>query len=386
MLGPEKTTATDSILSGQDPAGARIVSVVTVMRFSVARNGCCTDPEAFSGQTELLYHEGVAAQGRLQPRVLQRDIDLYAWRNFTDLVVQGTVRSERSQKILPVTLTCNGLALDVRVTGDRWVERGPAGLCFSEPQPFTEMPMRYDRAYGGFDALAEKRLGEPAVRKFMETQFPEIAQRTSRFTYPRNPAGCGYVIDPDSAVGVQLPNLEFPGDALTLDRLVAPADEWARRPYPAAFDWFSHAWFPRMGLFGVIPPTRDDEPPQPETGLGILAPNVAKLPRLQRLRHEFAQGAHPYLWRHRLAGDEQIRVTAMSTDGRDFQVNLPARRPRIFIKQLTDSEETAPVVLDAVFIETDNDRVTLVWRGSLPARRPGMPRGWEKFCTHRVVG
>lgn len=377
---------TDAILSGQDLSGAHVASVVTAMRYTVARTGQCIHPEEPAVQTDVAYHPE-SVQGRLRPRALARDIDLYAWRSFTDVVIQGTARVERPHTALAVTLECTAvrLAIEVHVTGDRQVERGPVGLRFSEPLPFTEMPMTYDRAYGGFDALADLRLGNPRVREFMATQLPDVVSRTSRFAYPRNPAGRGYVIDPDSAVGVSLPNIEFPGDALTPQRIVAPANEWTRRPYPAGFDWFAHAWFPRVGMIGVLPPTRDDESPEPETGLGILAAHAAGLPRSQRIRHELAQGAHPYLWRHRLRGDEQLRVTAMSTDGRDFQVHLPDHRPRIYIKQFTGPEEPAPVVLDAVFVETDLDRVTLVWRGTLPARKPGMQRGWERFCAHRVV-
>lgn len=389
MIDPASAAAPgDVLLSGQDPTGARVVSVVAAMRYLVARNGACSDAGPPIVATELTYYDDDAAQGRLQPRVLRRDIDAYAWRGFTDIVVQGTARSERARSALLVTLECASvqLALAVRVSGDRWIERGPGGLRFSEPQPFTAMPMRFDRAYGGFDRLAEARHGNPKLREFMTTQFgPESAQRSSRFAYPRNPAGKGYVIDADSAVGTPLPNLEFPNDALTPERLLAPVDAWARRPYPAAFDWFSHAWFPRIGMLGIVPPTQDDEPPQPETGLGLLAPDIRKIPRLKRVRHELAQGSHPFLWRHRLKGDEQIQVTAMSTDGRDFQVTLPAHRPHIFIKQPSEPEEAAPAVLDAVFIETDLDRVTLVWRGSLRAHKPEMPRGFECLCTHRVT-
>ena len=124
--------------------------------------------------------------------------------------------------------------------------------------------------------------------------------------------------------------------------------------------------------------------PPREVELGILERDLLQRPLLQRLGHGFSQGAHPYLWRHRLLGDETLRVNAMSADGRDSVVRLQPYHPRVHITQPARPEAEAPVVLDCVFWETDEKRVTLVWRGSLPAAHPGTVAGWEERCSYRV--
>ena len=372
------------IVTGQDSQGRPLVSVMLTMCHAVSPEGTCTwQGEETEIVTEPILYKDMA------PDLLQRDLDLYAWRSKTDVVVQGTVRSDKPVGAMPVQLSCEGehLAFDLGlvVSGDRHVERRSRGLRVTDPLPFTEMPLRYDKAYGGRDELAGQRRGAHRAMRFLEEQFGEGAgQRAALFGYPRNPAGKGYLIEADAAEGLAWPNVEFPDDRLSLASLTADHLSWGERPFPAGFDWFPHDWFPRLGLMGLFPQTRDNRPPKREVDLGILDPDVMERPLLQRQRHEVAQGAHPYLWRHRLQGDEKIQVTAMSRDGRDFVVQLTPHHPRVFIKQFSDPEEEAPVVLDCVFVETDLDRVTMVWRGTLPARRLGVPRGWEEFCDHRV--
>jgi hypothetical protein len=381
-----------AILIGKDPAGHTIASVVAIMRYDVAADGACTPlGEADSQlQPEILEYTGIEYPGKIRSPILERDADLYAWRGYTDLVVQGTIRSEAAVRSLLVTLSCIGphtrFALDVRATGDRHVERTPAGLRLSDPETFTAMPMRHDRSYGGVDEQAEARFADPEDLAEMCAMSDQRDERTdSEYAYPRNPAGRGYLVDLDGAHGLRWPNLEFPSEPLDLHRLAAPIDQWGPRPYPACFDWFSHAWFPRISFLGVFPLLHEDRLPDAELRMGILAPDLLEKPLIERVHHAFAQGAHPYLWRHRLRGDEKIAVSHMSRDGREFLVQLPARPPKIFLKQGSASESPAPVVLDCVFIETDRSQVSLVWRGTLPTPQPHLPHSWQQLCAARVA-
>lgn len=373
------------LLSGRDLEGRTIVSAVFARSFMVdARTGRCeslAEGEDGTLTTKPAYYMNIEYLGKYRPSLLKRDIDVWAWRNFTDLVVQGTLRSEKPIGSLSVELRCDGASGSIErvliVTGDRRVERGASGLCISEPERFVEMPIRYDKSYGGTDESAEARIGDPDELRFYEVQVPADADlEMSPFSYPRNPAGKGYVVDSDSVVGLSWPNIEFPEDKLTLSSLVKPLEAWGSRPYPAGFDWFSHAWFPRVAFFGAYMPTEGGVP-EAEVQRRILAPDLASIPLLLRPKHGFAQGAHPFLARRRLSGDESIRVSAMSVDGRDFFVKLPGLLPSVKLQAADCDGQTIKASLDLVFLETEVSRLTLVWRSTWVTQLDYLPVDWE---------
>ena len=98
--------------------------------------------------------------------------------------------------------------------------------------PFTSLPIRYERAYGGRD----------------EHSVADIP-----FHYPRNPMGTGVVLR-DAAMWWtdSLPNVEDPDDLLTPERVIMEAPErWPLQPpLPAGFGWRQRNWFPRSGAPG----------------------------------------------------------------------------------------------------------------------------------------
>lgn len=379
-----------TIISGRDPAGARVLSVLLSMRFSVAEDGSCRWLDTDHDVVQEPLFEGGQPTG-----AVLRDTDLYAWRKRTDLVVQGVVRSDRPVDTLAVKLQCRGPkkehGLELTVSGDRRVERGRTGLRASDPEPLTEMPVTYARAYGGVDHQAPLvRELEPQLSRLSEPDQDRQARLEQMLplpcAYPRNPFGKGYLVDPEGAEGLELPNLEFADDRLRLDRLAQPFDRWPEQPYPACFDWFHPLCFPRLGQLGLLAEDTVAWPVQPEVELGILDPEMIKLPMARRQRHEYAQCAHPYLWRHRLTGEEQIRVDAMSPDGRDFEARLRPLRPRVLIKQFGRPETEAPTVLDCVFIETEKRQLTMLWRASVKAAADKLPPDWMERCSYKLEG
>ena len=90
----------------------------------------------------------------------------------------------------------------LRVSGDRvWGAGGP-----SAPEPFTRMPLVYERAFGGVDrqvARSRSATGTGAIR-----------------------SARGFAVTRDNLDGVPLPNIEYP------DELIA---SWDDRPRPAGF-------------------------------------------------------------------------------------------------------------------------------------------------------
>jgi len=386
------TLKNHKILSSISPDDTQIISVVVLIQYAISSLGKCTPfQDEMNLQTEFEYYQDIKQKGYYQPSVLKRDIDLYSWRNFTDLVIQGTLRTSKPQKNMNLQLTCAGNKFsfkhNILVTGDRHVEKGIKGLRLTEPEPFTEMPIRYDKAYGGTDELAESKFADPEDLKMIRKVLKEEEiKELSDYSYPRNPSGKGYLIDIEGAEGLAFPNLEFPQEQLTLSKLTASLQEWGKRPYPACFDWFPHVWFPRSGFLGHFPETPDGKLPLVEQKLGILPDNLAELSIFEIPKHGFAQGAHPFLCRNRFLGNEKIHITGMSKDGKDFVVELPGCRPEIQMALFSTQMQKTEPILDLVFIETEKDLVTLLWRGTLP-----IPQGkeylmpdWEEKCPYRI--
>lgn len=375
-------------MDGIAPDGRPIVSVVFGMTFAVGRDGKCS-ARGYQFVDEALYMKARVSTRHTRPSLLMRDFDAYAWRNLTDVVVQGIARSDKPRKNMDVRLEVLGdaVAIDrtIAVTGDRYIDKGPTGLVLSEPEPFTEMFMSYERAYGGTDEMAEEKYEDPAAMNQIMTELgQEEFEEISLYSYPRNPAGKGYVLDEGSIVGTAWPNLEFPDDRLKLDRLVRPIDRWGDHPIPAAFDWLHPAWFPRIAFILDYPETHDGKVPAAERRLGLFDDAFDDKPVIERPKHPFANGAHPYLARSRLTGKESIRVTHMSPDGRDFGVRLPGLAPHVSIKLLDDARVKVPASLDLVFVETEAEQVTLLYRATLMTGRPDLPIYWSERTEYEI--
>ncbi len=381
-----------TILAWQTPDDRPAVSVLFGRRFAITNNGACVEAEPFILQKDFEYYPEAQLgprTGYIRPSLLKRDVDLYAYRERTDLVIQGSARNPRRLRDLRVDLTVRGAAVRfaqaLHVTGDRWIERGPGGLRLSEPDPFDEMPLRYDKAYGGTDEMA--LAADPDVdenRMIYDTVGEDEDREISEYSYPRNPAGKGYVIDPESAPGTPWPNLELSDESLRLSQIAAPRDAWGARPYPAGFDWFPHAWFPRSAFFGDMPPTADGQVPRAEQKLGILPADLRKRSLFTRPKLPFAQGAHPRLWQHRLLGDELIQVLAIGPSGGPLELTLPKLAPQVDLRLPGQRPVRLPTELDLVLITADDRRVTLLWRATHRLEPYALGPDWEAKTSYTI--
>jgi hypothetical protein len=365
---------------GEAPNGEPIISVIFGMTFDVAKDGACS-AKGYRIVEEWKYVKARVATKFTKPSLLVRDTDLYAWRNLTDVVVQGTARSESPVKSMELALSVSGsdakFERPLVVTGDRWVDARRGTATLSDPEPFTEMPLTYDRAYGGTDEVAEERFADPELLNFFVTQIDAREnEELSEFSYPRNPAGRGYLVDGGGLHGMAWPNLEFPESRLKLDSVVQPLERWGERPYPAGFDWFAHAWFPRQAFALDFPETHDEKLPEVERKLGLFDPGFEDKTIPERPKHPFANGAHPFLARRRLNGKETIRVTKTSRDGRDFFAKLPGLEPKVSLRIPGEPKVVLPAALDLVFVETELDQVTLLWRATHFTKKEHIPMEW----------
>jgi hypothetical protein len=234
----------------------------------------------------------------------------------------------------------------IAVFGDRgaMLEGNGKTPRYSDPTLFTELPLLYERAYGGADTTGELD-----------------------FAYPRNPVGRGLVLQDSANRTVELPNFEDPDDLLTPERLIlGNVKRWSRQPLPQGAGWFAKTWYPRMSFVGVIPGFVDADEIMPEEALGLVPRNQIALGRQFRLPSfdvRFNNGASPGLALPHLAGTEAVRLLNLSKDG-DVRFRLPGDRPTI-VADIGRGESAPEAVLHSVVIEPEHRRVDLVWRGSL---------------------
>ena len=208
------------------------------------------------------------------------------------------------------------------VVGDRiWVQRG-ATLGPSPPQPFTTMPISYDRAFGGIDDT------DPALPN----------------AYGANPIGQGYGIVHSGArlLGRKLPNTEDPRDPVTVP--------WGGYR-PMSFGPVGRGWLPRAPLAGTYDLKWVDE-------------TFPFLPA--DFDDQFFQAAPADQQIDEPRGGDPTILLNLSPGGHKRFLLPTVEVPVVF--QAAEIERTR-AVLDTVVIDADPGIITLVWRASRPSVR-----------------
>lgn len=250
----------------------------------------------------------------------------------TDVVLNGNARTPDGRKApqLDVTLSVGSRTKTVRVFGDRVWKPGLVGMvAMSTPEPFAQMPLVYERAFGGMHAVGDKE----------GTVLYE----------PRNPVGRGFVgkRSGKDLKDLPLPNLEDPADLI---RGVKDT------PTPAGFGFIAASWEPRRSYAGTY-----DE-----------AWTKSRSPYLPKdFDPRFLHAAHPDLVFERyLAGGERIEVTNVSTEG-PLRFELP--RLELATTVRLKGQDLKPALnLETVLIEPDEKRLTLVWRAAVPCDKSAL--------------
>ncbi|HYO55823.1 DUF2169 domain-containing protein [Archangium sp.] len=247
------------------------------------------------------------------------------FRPGTDIYVNGLARAPlgRPVKEMLVAVRVGPCRKGIQVFGDRVWRRGITGWRSSSPEPFTSMPLRYERSFGG-----------PALR---EGAAPRAYEE-------RNPLGCGFHPEGRDAADQPLPNLEDP-----MQRLASPTE----RVLPAGFGPIARAWQPRLAYGG----TYDQKWIEQRAPLWPLDFDV-----------RFFQAAAPGLvatpW---LKGGEEVVLSGFAPDGA-FTFHLPRRR--LAAKAVfRDETERQRLHLDAVLLEPDERMLRLYWRAAFPAEQ-----------------
>jgi hypothetical protein len=187
--------------------------------------------ELVAEQRPLIYAD--EHYGSPENSSIRYESDFALEKRLTDVVVVGKAVApgrQRSPEVM-VRLEVQGRAKDLRVMGERrWLRiLGTVAPC--DPVPFAEMPLTFDRAFGGEDASNGPQ--KVAVER-------------------RNPSGVGfYPLKPTKeAEGLALANLEPPKQRIASFR---------DKVDPVGFGFIGRHWKPRVGYAGTYDQRWRDE-------------------------------------------------------------------------------------------------------------------------------
>jgi hypothetical protein len=281
---------------------------------------------------------------------VQHEYELAPYKPFVDIAVIGKAYAPEGKPTTQMTASVRvaGMKKTIAVFGDRECHhREDQDPVFSDPKPFSEMEIRYERAYGGRD----------------EKSIPEMP-----LYYPRNHMGTGVVLRNIKEVvqGLALPNLEDPADLLMPERLIiGEPQRWHTQPLPQGFGWAPRTAYPRCALLGSYPAFVDVGTVTAEERLGLLPKNhiaLAKQSKLPTFEARFNNGASIGMLLRSLDGNEPIRLRGLSPDGL-LEFLLPGETPKISL-DIGKGECELEAKLTTVSIRPDEMEVDLIWRGA----------------------
>lgn len=364
-------------LSAADEDGHPILSVLCKRTYTVTSDGRVSlAPQQLPLVLDLELDPD-------NPMRLHRDFDLYPMKILTDVVVRGHAYGT-GQRSFVATVRVDTWEKRVAVFGDRRCHLSASGrVVFSPPELVGRVPLRYDRAYGGIDQVAQETRGNPyaALGAYLGPSFD--ASLASPYLYPRNHAGVGYLIEPtrDAVERLVLPNLEDPSDLLSPERLaVGSPGNWPMMPIPHSFDWVDPGIFPRLAYAGIV---HDHDPlsvPVAEVQRGYAPDDLlVEKPVEKQANIRFANGASHGLQLPHLEGAETCILGGVHPKLAVWTFRLPRERPEIKTDGRNGTMNNTKPVMHTVEIEPDEDRLSIVWRGSARALRPYLPDELEKM-------
>jgi hypothetical protein len=348
---PPSYATQKTVLPGQTPDGQYILGVLVKRTYAITGGKRCVRMEA---DQKLLA--GDVFYGDPMNSAVKVESDFVPFKIATDVALNGNAYAPQGKPVpaLTASLQIGEVRKDVRVIGDRVCRyRETEEPLFTDPQPFTKMELRYDRAYGGVDIYSD----------------PKVA-----CGYARNHLGKGFVVGKSKKAieNLPLPNLEDPADFLTPARLSAGHFMyWERQPMPACFGWFLKYWQPRALLAGVMPADRAVEQELRKAYATVIPPDQREMyakTNLPGMDFRFFNGASPGLVLPYLNGDETVRTSNLTPEG-EFSFSLPGERPRIAL-DIGSGMNDSPVVLHTVMIRMEERQVDLVWRAAFPYAGP----------------
>lgn len=263
------------------------------------------------------------------------EADLVPFKRKCDVLLDATAHVPGGRPVteLPVGLQIAQISQKFLVIGERVWKTGAFTVESTRPRCFTAMPLHYGRAFGG----------SPRTRSRKD-------DRIEQAPYLQNPVGVGYAanVADDAVEGMALPNTED-----FHDRVKTPTGGYR----PLAFGPIGRHWTPRRGHAGTYDAEWRDEvfpllPNDFDTAFFQSAPAERQM--------DFPRGGEGVVLHHLVRGHSNVTF------------ELPG--PDLLLKVLSSAhtvEELVPVV-DTVFIEPDEGRLTYVYRASIRLGKRGV--------------
>lgn len=261
----------------------------------------------------------------------------------TDVIITGTVRSPSGRSLVAwdaAVMVKNQwrtvLDYEVEVTGPRaWRYTSLQGWALSRPAPTTEVPIRYELAYGGAYMDPERFTLEGAAPTWI--------------VHEPNPSGTGFFDE-------RAMNVALAYRAPQWQPREAPVTALNRSAPLTGFGPIARPWSARLQYAG----TYDDaweRATRADVARGLPADYAADFdPR-------FFQCAHPSLITSEyLRGDEHVGLHGMVPGHEQLVVQLPGIAPRARLRDGVSPPREEPIPLDTVHIDLDARAVYLCWR------------------------
>lgn len=226
-----------------------------------------------------------------------------------EVLLKGTCRAPGGKPVTecPVLFRVGAWSKALRVIGDRTFTEKLIGPAISEPAPFSSMKLSWSNAYGG-----------PG--------------------YEQNPAGKGFKTS-------ALPNVELAGDVIR---------SRSDRPEPAGFGPINPAWPSRAEKRGK------------EYGRSYQAERAPFFSEDFDWRYFSVAPLDQQLSGY-LVGDEEITLQNLHASRPLYTARLPKLRLRAFAKDAAGAFREVKMALDTLFVDMDEERLFLTWRGLSPA-------------------
>ncbi|PTV94334.1 hypothetical protein C8J27_10869 [Rhodobacter aestuarii] len=310
---------------GLDPDGRENVVVVIkrTYAFPSAPDRPCTLADVPEGLATADTFWG--APGFSSPR---DESDFAPRKPYCDVLVEAVAHAPggRLARRVPTGLRLGNLSKQIDVVGDRvWQEAG-ARPTISEATPFNLMPITYDRAFGGVDALDPEDDPPPA--------------------YAKNPVGRGWHQPGNRGLldGQPLPNTEQPGRPVTLP--------WEHHA-PMSYGPLGRGWPERLRHGGTYDQNWID--------------NV--FPFLPAdFDPRYHQAAPPDQQMPAPIGGELVELHNLTPEGYTAFPLPSADMPVLFVRARAPDVSTQ-AMLDTVVIRPAARQFSLTWRASLPLTR-----------------
>ncbi|MFX0198778.1 MAG: DUF2169 domain-containing protein [Candidatus Hodarchaeota archaeon] len=251
--------------------------------------------------------------------------DIAPFKPRADIAIVGKAIApdNRPVHMLEVGFRMGQIKKIIRVIGNRfWRTRGLfSHMEPSKPEPFTEMDLIYENAFGGMDL----KWGDYC---------------------PDNPVGKGIFHKKNKKKDIELkplPNLEDPHHLI---------QSWNDRPKPMGFGYIGKGWAPRLKFLGTYDEKwKEERFPQRPRDFKFDYFNAAPLD----------QQVDGYL-----KGDEKVELFNLTPNGQT-QFQLPGIQPKVSVTKFGAESMSEKVMmnLDTLCIIPEDEQFYLAWRGIL---------------------